>query len=599
MDSESLPDNVIPQDIMLQINEPEDNLQTKKHSKSLIHNHFTLNEINNKYNCNYCNKSYKVAEDGSTSTLWKHFKGKHNELYLEINQITEALNKLEISQSLAFTQESFRNDLVHWIIVDDQPFTVVQNIFFQKMIKRLNSNAIIPSSDTIHNDIIKIFNDEKEFLKNKLQKLSGKISLTLDGWTSKNQISFLGITIHWITDDWKFNSTVLDFFHLEGPHSGENIASKLFEVLKEFNLLSKILGISTDNASNMDKMFNKFEYICNYEGIKFDADNQRVRCLAHIINLAVQNILKALKGEAPENENEILQENVSIGSILGVVTKLRILITKIRASPQRKERFKRQCVALNVKSLELIPDIRTRWNSTFYMIKRAFCLREPLHNLAAADKELSSYLLNSIEWDKLNEIQGLLECFQKATIEMSSENSPTLGQTVPIYNYLIDNIEDFLEETNTKSNDVINAANDAKSKLQQYYLSSDRLVYVIATIIDPRHKLQYYIDNEFEDEYINTYKNQIKELWLTEYKPKNNENDDQNNNNSNQNPLAAHISKKRKTSFIDELEVYLNEPPENFDMDVLAFWKVHENKFPNLSKMAKDFLAIPKKIKFY
>ena len=64
---------------------------------------------------------------------------------------------------------------------------------------------------------------------------------------------------------------------------------------------------------------------------------------------------------------------------------------------------------------------------------------------------------------------------------MSSENSPTFGQTVPIYNYLIDNIEDFLEETNTKSNDVINAANDAKSKLQQYYPSSDKLVYVITT----------------------------------------------------------------------------------------------------------------------
>ncbi|GES73510.1 zinc finger BED domain-containing protein RICESLEEPER 1-like [Rhizophagus clarus] len=118
MDSESLPNNVIPQDIMLQINEPEDNLQTKKH---------------------------------------------------KVNQITEALNKLEIHNHwYAFTQESFCNDLVHWIIVDDQPFTVVQNTFFQKMIKRLNSNAIIPSSDTIHNDIIKIFNDEKEFLKNKL-----------------------------------------------------------------------------------------------------------------------------------------------------------------------------------------------------------------------------------------------------------------------------------------------------------------------------------------------------------------------------------------------------------------------------------------------
>ncbi|CAB4442276.1 unnamed protein product [Rhizophagus irregularis] len=498
IDSES--DSIISQDITPQINEPENTLQTKKNSKSLVYTHFTLNEINNKYNCNHCVKSYKVPKDGSTSSLWKHIKSKHNELYLEVNQITEALNKLEISESLAFTQELFRNDLVYWIIVDDQPFTVVQNTFFQKMITRLNPKAIIPSSDTIHNDIIKNFEDKKEFLKKKLQELSGKVSLTLDGWTSKNQISFLGITIHWIANDWKINSTVLDFSHIEGPHSGENIASKLFEVLREFKLLSKILGISTDNASNMDKMFSKFEYMCNYESIKFDVENQRV-----------------LKGEAPENENEILQENIISINSLGVVAK-------------------------------------------------------PLYNLAAADKELSLYLLNSIEWNKLKEIQSLLECFQKATIEISSEKSPTLDQTVPIYNYLINNIEDFLKEA-TRSDDIINAANNAKNKLQQYYPSSDRLVYVIATIIDPQHKLQYYIDNEFEVGYIDTYKKQIKELWLTEYKPKNNENDNQNNNN--QSSLAAHMFKKRKTSFTDELEAYLSEPPENFDMDVLAFWKVN------------------------
>ncbi|CAB4472701.1 unnamed protein product [Rhizophagus irregularis] len=157
---------------------------------------------------------------------------------------------------------------------------------------------------------------------------------------------------------------------------------------------------------------------------------------------------------------------------------------------------------------------------------------------------------------------------------MSSSYFPTLGQTVPIYNYLIDKIEDFLdEETDTKSEDVVNATNNAKNKLQQYYPSSDGLVYIIAT-----------------KDYIIAYKNQIKELWVTKYKPENNENDNQ---NINQNSLAAHMFKKRKTSYSDELKAYLNEPPANFDMDILAFWKVHENKFPNLSKMARDFLAIP------
>jgi hypothetical protein len=97
----------------------------------------------------------------------------------------------------------------------------------------------------------------------------------------------------------------------------------------------------------------------------------------------------------------------------------------------------------------------------------------------------------------------------------------------------------------------------------------------ILIVIDPRHKLQYYTDNEFEEDYIIAYKNQIKELWVTKYKPENNENDNQ---NINQNSLAAHMFKKRKTSYSDELEAYLNEPPANFDMDILAFWKVN-NKY--------------------
>jgi hypothetical protein len=64
---------------------------------------------------------------------------------------------------------------------------------------------------------------------------------------------------------------------------------------------------------------------------------------------------------------------------------------------------------------------------------------------------------------------------------MSFASFPTLGQSVPIYNFLIDKIEDFLEESNTISDDIIYAAGKAKDKLQQYYPSSDGLVYVIAT----------------------------------------------------------------------------------------------------------------------
>lgn len=67
---------------------------------------------------------------------------------------------------------------------------------------------------------------------------------------------------------------------------------------------------------------------------------------------------------------------------------------------------------------------------------------------------------------------------------MSIAKFPTLGQTVPIYNYLIDIIEEFVEKKDGDESqnyeDIINASNQAKEKLQQYYPTSDGLVYVIA-----------------------------------------------------------------------------------------------------------------------
>jgi hypothetical protein len=63
---------------------------------------------------------------------------------------------------------------------------------------------------------------------------------------------------------------------------------------------------------------------------------------------------------------------------------------------------------------------------------------------------------------------------------MSVSYHPTLNHTVPIYNYLIDTIEDFIDEQKPSEN-VVLAANNAKTKLLQYYPSSDGLVYVIST----------------------------------------------------------------------------------------------------------------------
>jgi hypothetical protein len=46
--------------------------------------------------------------------------------------------------------------------------------------------------------------------------------------------------------------------------------------------------------------------ICKAKNIAFDAMNCRIRCIAHIMNLVVQQILSSLKADVTQNENEIL-----------------------------------------------------------------------------------------------------------------------------------------------------------------------------------------------------------------------------------------------------------------------------------------------------
>src|SRR5436190_6970195 len=82
------------------------------------------------------------------------------------------------------------------------------------------------------------------------------------------------------------------------------------------------------------------------------------------------------KYKEAQDEDEILKEISNGNDDINVIPKLRKLIVKIRASPQRKERFDRQSNLYSRNSLNLILDVKTRWNSTYLMLERALKLQE-------------------------------------------------------------------------------------------------------------------------------------------------------------------------------------------------------------------------------
>lgn len=138
-----------------------------------------------------------------------------------------------------------------------------------------------------------------------------------------------------------------------------------------------MLAITADNAANNNTFLKELETECSVENINFHHKKNHVRCLAHIMNLTCQEILKNIKAGEAQDENDILKEISEKSVDLSVIPRLRKLIVKIRSSPQRRERFARQCnLYPNINSPNLLLDVKTRWNSTYLMLERALTLQE-------------------------------------------------------------------------------------------------------------------------------------------------------------------------------------------------------------------------------
>ena len=66
------------------------------------------------------------------------------------------------------------------------------------------------------------------------------MSLTIDTWTTTNNVTIFGITIHWIDDMWRLHEQVLAVEELGVSHRGIILAEVVHRVLEEYDLTQKV-----------------------------------------------------------------------------------------------------------------------------------------------------------------------------------------------------------------------------------------------------------------------------------------------------------------------------------------------------------------------
>lgn len=167
---------------------------------------------------------------------------------------------------------------VDWMMKKYRPFSFVDDEATQVYFRLICPNMVHTQKETQER-----FEELQLNLKKGLQQHSSKMSLTIDGWTSIAGRSYYGITIHYIDNEWKYLSAVLDFIPSRVRHTGENIATIFHECLLEYDVIDKIQGIRVGNATANTKFMYELAKQLPY----FDSGNQHFRCFAYILNLGV------------------------------------------------------------------------------------------------------------------------------------------------------------------------------------------------------------------------------------------------------------------------------------------------------------------------
>lgn len=426
--------------------------------------------------CKHCQKASFITDPHyGTQNMQRHLrKCSAYEKYMK-NQGGNASNKGKI-----FNQIVYRNLVAKAIIKHGYAFSWVEHDGNREIHAYLSDDVKFICRNTAKADCLKMHKTLKAQLKETLSKVSSRISLTCDMWTSCQTEGYLCLTAHYVDDNWKLISTVLNFSHIDSPHTGKTMYSAVLSMLQDWGIDDKIFCFTLDNASSNDRMQDYLkETLLARDALLYNGEFFHVRCAAHVLNLIVKDGLKVIEH---------------------IVEKVRHCVKKVKYSETRKNTF-RSCVSLakikETKSLWL--DVPTRWNSTYMMLDRAILYREAFREMS----EVQKWCPTSEEWDVLEKIRDVLEPFYEITKMFSGSEYPTSN----LYFGNVWKILMLLIELEHDDDDVLRTmAIEMKSKFDKYWFNSEQddygMLFAFAMILDPRCKLsvlKFCYENIFGD----------------------------------------------------------------------------------------------------
>lgn len=129
---------------------------------------------------------------------------------------------------------------------------------------------------------------------------------------------------------------------------------------------------------------------------------------------------------------------------------------------------------LQTESMKLIPiqDVKTRWNSTFLILRRAKRLCS-IFTPFCVEYERMDLVLNGEEWRQIDYLLLITQPFFDFTTELSRTKDATTHHVYKIYNKIFGHLEQSISQLQQKKitwkKNMLQALQAAQEKLRKYY----------------------------------------------------------------------------------------------------------------------------------
>lgn len=592
--------------------------------------------------CLVCNQIYSRKGRGTTS-LKSHLRSRHEQQYAELLEeeekrsrhkrqyyaevIEEGKKILEENDSVKTPLQNVKCDnrqikvekchdsVMLWddsharnqemdkyisemLVMDDLPMSHVEGVGFTRFMSKVAPEYRLKQqnfySTLIYTNIYDAVCAQVKTMLSDITNTGNSISFSTDVWSDTSAgVSLLGFTAHAISSNFERVSFVLGGVPLDERHTSSR---KFCNMLKKWRISpNSVQCVVCDSGAIL-------------KNATFLSGLNTLDCARHSIQLAVE-------------QGFLSQEPVS-----DIIGKCRKLAMQFQQSATAQGELKKLQERLRLPNLRLIHDTPVRWNSTLHMFQRMEQIKLPLCMYVTKDPNMPQ--LTDVEWLILSQCVQALKPYEELDKKMSNSAS-TVADVIP----LILCLKKVVQSTNLKSTVPVLDSND---KSQEEYHNAWEIVnymkevtkaeidgrlaglemnsnYTVATYLDPRYKGKFFSSSLTVEHVQRTVADLCDELTSVGV----GEDGEPRKKRKRYGELKANSLKGTATSIesvmalilesssddeteertntntLDMVREYHKEKRLGVNEDPLMWWKVNINKYPELGKLAQQYLNCP------